>query len=162
MQKSNKDQILSHVIEFLKLRGAHAGFDSAVKDFPAHLRGAKPPGAPHSAWQLLEHLRIAQHDILDFSRNPDYRELRWPDDYWPTSEAPPSPDDWDRSIAAFHRDAGEMAALLAEPGADLFAPIPHGSGQTLLREALVLGDHNSYHIGQLVLLRRLLGAWKSD
>ncbi|MGC4049528.1 MAG: DinB family protein [Paludibaculum sp.] len=160
MQKTSKDGLRTHVIELMKLRGAHADFDSAIAGFDPGLRGAKPPGAPHTAWQLLEHMRIAQHDILDFSRNPDYKEPHWPDDYWPPSELPPDPEAWDRSCEQFRKDAADMEALVDDPSSDLFAQIPHGSGQTLLREALLVADHNAYHLGQLVLLRKLLGDWK--
>jgi hypothetical protein len=138
---------------------AHAGFDKAVDGFPAHLRGAVVKGFPHSAWQLLEHLRLAQFDILDFSRNPNYHELKWPDDYWPKSPEPPSESAWDESVAAFRKDRAEMQALAADGSIDLFAKIPHGSGQTILREILLTADHNAYHVGQLVMLRQQLGAW---
>ena len=139
---------------------AHANFDDAVKDLPVELRGKTPKGAEHSPWQLLEHLRIAQEDILDFSRNPDYKEKKWPDDYWPKSPEPPTGNDWDHSIKAFHKDRKAMCDLVEDKSTNLFAKIPHGTGQTLLREALLVADHNAYHVGQLVLVRRLLGAWK--
>ena len=140
------------------MEGAHLDFEAAVADFPPRLRGAKPPGAPHTAWQLLEHMRIAQEDILDFSRNPKYREKKFPDDYWPAGEAPPSEKAWDTSVRQFQSDLKEMLALVADPKNDLFAAIPHGQGQTLLREALLTADHNAYHLGQLVFLRKILGA----
>ena len=139
---------------------AHANFDDAVKDLPVELRGKTPKGAEHSPWQLLEHLRIAQEDILDFSRNPEYKEKEWPDDYWPKSPEPPTGKDWDHSIKAFHKDLKAMCDLVEDKSTNLFAKIPHGTGQTLLREALLVADHNAYHVGQLVLVRRLLGAWK--
>jgi uncharacterized damage-inducible protein DinB len=138
---------------------AHADFDAAVDGLPAALRGRVPAGLPYSPWQLVEHLRLAQHDILDFCRNPDYEELTWPDDYWPSAAEPPSARAWDESIAAFRRDRDTLRALALDPAADLFAPIPHGSGQTLLRELLLVADHNAYHVGQLIAVRRLLGAW---
>ena len=140
------------------MEGAHLEFDSAVAGFPAKLRGAKPHGAPHTAWQLLEHMRMAQDDILDFSRNPQYREKHFPDDYWPATEAPPDAAAWDRSIERFKSDLEEMKKLVADPKQDLTARIPHGEGQTLLREALLVADHNSYHLGQLVFLRKMLEA----
>ena len=140
------------------MEGAHLEFDSAVAGFPAKLRGTKPYGAPHTAWQLLEHLRLAQEDILDFSRNPQYREKHFPDDYWPAAEAPPDAAAWDRSIERFKSDLEEMKKLVADPKQDLTARIPHGEGQTLLREALLVADHNSYHLGQLVFLRKMLEA----
>jgi hypothetical protein len=139
---------------------AHADFDKAVKDFPAGLRGRRVRGLPHSAWEILEHLRLAQHDILDFSRNPAYKELKWPDDYWPPSPQPPDAQAWDRSVAAFKRDRRVLKKMTADPALNLGRKIPHGDGQTYLREILLVLDHNAYHVGELVQLRRLLGAWK--
>jgi hypothetical protein len=157
----SKDKALrEHLVKLLEGGGAHASFESAIKDFPAELRGKTPRGAEHSAWELLEHLRIAQWDILDFSRNPDYREQKWPDDYWPGTAAPPDEKAWGKSVRAFKKDLKAMCALVSDEKTDLFAKIPHGNGQTILREALLVADHNAYHLGQLVLLRRLLGAWK--
>jgi hypothetical protein len=118
-----------------------------------------PKGAEHSPWQLLEHLRLAQWDILDFSRNAKYQALKWPDDYWPKEKAPADEKAWDKSVRAFKKDLKEMCALVEDPKTDLFAKIPHGDGQTILREALLTADHNAYHVGQLVLVRRMLGAW---
>ena len=138
------------------MEGAHLSFDEAVKGFPIELRGAKPKGAPHTPWQLLEHLRIAQWDILDFSRNPAYQEMKWPDDYWPKTEAPPSVAAWDHSVEQFRRDLKAMEELVSDASVDLTARIPHGTGQTLLREALLVADHNSYHLGQLVFVRKML------
>jgi len=139
---------------------AHADFDAAVKDFPAALRGKRLDGLPYSAWQILEHLRIAQHDILDFSRNAKYEEMKWPDDYWPASPEPPDEKAWDKSVAAFRRDRRAVQKMAADPTVNLNKRIPHGSGQTYLREILLVLDHNAYHVGELVMLRRLLGAWK--
>jgi hypothetical protein len=138
------------------MEGAHLSFAEALVDFPAALRGVKPTGAPHSAWELLEHMRIAQEDILDFSRNPEYRDKTFPNDYWPPSEAPPSDQAWQESVRQFESDLEQMRELVAHPARDLFAAIPHGTGQTLLREALLVADHNAYHLGQLVFLRKLL------
>lgn len=140
--------------------GAHADFDAAIEEFPAKLRGARPEGSPHSAWQLLEHMRIAQWDMLEFSRDPKHVSPDWPDGYWPKSAEPGGPADWDKSVKSFHRDLKAMRDLVADPKADLFTPFPHGDGQTLLREALQVADHNAYHVGELIFLRRLLGAWK--
>ena len=123
------------------------------------LRGKKPRGAPHTAWQLLEHMRIAQWDILEFSRNPRHASPKWPDGYWPETAAPPDEAAWDKSIKRFRADLKAMQKLVADPANDLFAPFAHGDGQTLMREVLLVADHNAYHIGQLVLLRRLLAAW---
>lgn len=146
---------------FLDWRDAHADFDAAVADFPTHLRGVVPAGLPYSAWQLLEHLRLAQEDILEFCVNPNYKERGWPDDYWPRGPEPPGAEAWDRSIAAYRRDRKAMQRLAKDPNIDLFAAIPHGSGQTCLREILLVVDHAAYHIGQLVLIRRLLDIWDS-
>lgn len=149
-----------HVLELLKGGHAHATFDQTIKGIPPELRGKKPKGAEHSAWQLLEHLRIAQSDILEFSRDAKHKSPDWPGGYWPTKPAPPDEKAWDKSVRAFRRDLNALCALVANESTDLFAPIPHGTGQTVLREALLAADHNAYHLGQLLLLRRLLGAWK--
>jgi hypothetical protein len=148
------------LVSLMTEANAHATFDQAIEDLPANLRGQRPQGLPHSPWQLLEHLRLAQWDILDFSRNPDYKEKKWPDDYWPKSPEPPTESAWDESVAAFHADIKAMCDLVEDPATDLFAKIPHGDGQTILREALLVADHNAYHVGQLILVRQLLGAWK--
>lgn len=158
----DRDQSLREsLLELLGGESAHASFDNAVADFPEKLRGAKPEGAPHSAWQLVEHLRIAQWDILEFSRNPRHVSPEFPSGYWPASGAPPTPKDWDKSLAAFRSGLEAMKKLIGSSSSDLYARIPHGDGQTLLREALLVADHNAYHVGQLILLRRLLGAWKN-
>jgi uncharacterized damage-inducible protein DinB len=140
---------------------AHADFDAAVKDFPPALRGRRLEGLPYSAWQILEHLRIAQHDILDFSRNAKYKEMKWPDDYWPSSQKPPSSGAWDESVRAFKEDRQALQKLAADTSVDLEAKIPHGEGQTYMRELVLVIDHTAYHVGQLVLVRRLLGLWKA-
>jgi uncharacterized damage-inducible protein DinB len=150
----------SHLVKALNWGDAHATFDAAVKDFPAALRGKRVDGVPYSAWELLEHLRIAQHDILDFSRNPKYKEKKWPDEYWPGSPEPPDDKAWDRSVAAFRRDMRAFQKLAADPKLKLEKKIPHGEGQTYLREILLVIDHNAYHVAEIVMLRRLLGAWK--
>src|SRR6185369_8281668 len=129
----------------LRMKGAHISLDEAAADFPPALRGVKPPGAPHTAWQLLEHMRLAQEDILDFSRNPNYQERKFPDDYWPAAEAPPDEEAWDRSARQFWQDLQAMGALVAKTE-NLFAEIPHGQGQTFLREAFLVADHNAYHL----------------
>jgi hypothetical protein len=138
---------------------AHPDFDAAVKGLPVELRGRTPDGLPYSPWQLVEHLRLAQQDILDFCRNPEYEEMTWPDDYWPSAAEPPSARAWEESVAGFRRDREALRALAQDPTIDLFAAIPHGSGQTYLRELLLAADHNAYHLGQLIAVRRLLGAW---
>jgi uncharacterized damage-inducible protein DinB len=153
------ESLRKHLLALLAGGGAHATFDDAVAGFPAELQGKKPSKAPYTAWQLLEHIRIAQWDILDFSVNSAYKEMEWPAAYWPKTSAPPTATAWEQSIAAFKADLRNMQELVDNPQTDLFAPIAWGSGQTVLREALLVADHNAYHIGQLVLLRRLLGAW---
>ncbi len=145
--------------QFLSESHAHADFDAAVKNFPAALRGKKPAGAPYSAWQLLEHMRLAQWDILEFSRDPRHVSPKWPEGYWPKTAAPPNHAAWNRSLRQFRSDRKAMQKLVTGKS-DLFARIPHGQGQPLLREALLVLDHNAYHLGQLLLLRKLLGAWK--
>src|SRR5215831_9275677 len=152
MQNQETESIRKHVNNLLRMEGAHLSFADAMKDFPKALRGAKPAGVTHSAWELLEHMRLAQEDILDFSRNPEYRERAFPDDYWPASAAPPNDAAWDKAVHAFQKDLKEMQALIAGPANGLFARIPHGQGQTLLREALLVADHNAYHLGQLMFL----------
>jgi DinB family protein len=144
----------------LSWEDAHVGFDAAVAGLPPKLRGIVPADLPYSPWQLLEHLRIAQHDILDFCRDPDYEEMSWPADYWPRSAEPPSTSAWNSSIEQFRRDRSELEALARDPAIDLEARIPHGTGQTYLRQLLLVIDHTAYHIGELIVVRRLLGAWK--
>ena len=158
MAKQETTSLRKHLADLLRMKGAHLDLESAVSGFPAALRGVKPPGAPHSAWQLLEHMRIAQEDILDFCRNPKYKEKKFPGDYWPAIETPPSEDAWEASIQQFQRDLKEMQQLIADTKHDLLASIPHGDGQTLLREALLVADHNAYHLGQLMFLRKMLEA----
>jgi hypothetical protein len=157
------DQILrDHLLYLLRGGGAHLDFEAAIADLPAGLRGGKPAGLPHTPWRLLEHMRIAQWDILEFSRNSKHVSPKFPDGYWPQGDAPPDGDAWERSVAGFRADLRAMQELVANPATDLFAPIPHGQGQTILREALLVADHNAYHLGQLVTIRRLLGAWSAD
>jgi DinB superfamily len=153
-------QLREHVVYLLNGGGAHARFDDAVKDFPENLRGVKPDGLPHTAWMLLEHLRLAQWDILEFSRNSKHSSPKWPEDYWPEAEAPPSTAAWNKSVQQFRKDLKAIQHLVANPKTDLYARIPWGDGQTILREALLVADHNAYHLGQLVDVRRLLGGWK--
>lgn len=161
MTTVNADQDLRKQLQALLKGGqAHATFDDAVAAFPVDRRGVVPEGLPYSAWQLLEHLRITQRDILDFSDNADghYQELDWPAGYWPAEKEPPTETAWDESIAAIEADMAKFRKLV-ETG-DLHTPFPWGSGQNLLREALLIADHDAYHVGELVLLRRLLGIWK--
>jgi uncharacterized damage-inducible protein DinB len=155
-------RLREHLLSLLKGGGAHLNFDKAIADLPAELRGAKPPGVPHTPWRLLEHLRIAQWDILEFTRNPRHVSPPCPEGYWPAGDAPPDDVAWDRSVAAFRADLRAMQNLVADPATDLFTPLPHGAGQTALREALLVADHNAYHLGQLVVVRRLLGVWEEE
>src|SRR5215510_11134324 len=136
MAKQETVSLRKHLENLLRMKGAHVAFEAAVADFPVKLRGAKPHGVPHSAWELLEHMRMAQEDILDFSRNPEYRDKTFPDDYWPATVAPPNDEAWENAVRQFQRDLKEMQALVADTASDMLARIPHGQGQTLLREAL--------------------------
>jgi DinB superfamily len=155
----NHDQLLrQHLLELLKGGNAHIHFDQVVKRFSRTARGQKPKGFPHSPWMLLEHLRLAQWDILEFSRNAKHVSPDWPQGYWPESGVPPSDAAWNASIGGFRKDLKAMQELIANPQTDLYAKIPWGDGQTVLREALLVADHNSYHLGQLVDVARLLGA----
>jgi uncharacterized damage-inducible protein DinB len=156
------DALRAQLSRLLDWEDAHVGFEAAVGGLATGLRGARPGAAPHSAWELLEHLRMTQRDILDFCRDPAYQERAWPADYWPGSPEPPSPAAWDDSIASFQADREALRSLAADPATDLFAAIPHGSGQTYLRELLLAADHTAYHLGQLVVVRRLLGAWPPE
>src|SRR4029434_4665922 len=152
-----------HILNLLRGGGAHVDSAEAIADFPARLRGVKPPHAPHTAWQLLEHMRLAQWDILEFCRKPTHVSPEFPAGYWPSTEAPPDETAWEKSVAAFHADLKAMQKLVEDPGTDLLSHIRHPEAKpehTVLREALLVADHNAYHLGQLVLLRRLLGAWE--
>jgi len=158
---SHDQELRAHLKKLLDWEDAHVGFDAAVKGIAPDLRGVAPEGQAHSPWQLLEHLRRTQRDILDFCRDPAYEEPSSMEEYWPPSPAPPRPQAWDESIAAFRRDREELRRLAGDAAIDLYARIPHGTGQTYLRELLLVADHNAYHVGQLVALRRRLGIWKS-
>ena len=149
-----------HLVELLSGGGAHLDFDKAVRGLPAESRGGKPPGQPHTPWRLVEHMRIAQRDILDFCRDPKHESPKWPDEYWPAGDAPPVERAWGRTVRNFRADLKTMIQLISDPQSDLLNPIPGGQGQTLAREAMLLADHNAYHLGELVIVRRLLGTWK--
>jgi len=151
--------IRRHAADLLGWHDAHVDFDAAVAGIGTEQQGMRPSGLPHSPWELLEHIRIAQHDILDFCRNADYAEMTWPDDYWPPTPAPPDAAAWEASVAAVRADREALEALAGDRDLDLTSKIPHGSGQTYLRELLLVADHTAYHVGQLVLVRQLLGAW---
>ncbi len=156
---SDDQAIRNHVLKLLKGRQGHVDFETVLANLPHESQGKKPAGAPHTPWQLLEHMRIAQWDILEFSRDPKHLSPKFPEGYWPDNESPPDDDAWQKSVTSLGADLQAMADLVADPSTDLYARIPHGSGQTILREALLVADHNAYHLGQLVLLRRLLGVW---
>ena len=153
------DPLRSHLVALLGWQDAHVSFETAIANVPADHRGTKPEGMPYSLWQLLEHLRITQRDILDFCRPTGYVELDWPADYWPRTDEPPTEGAWEESVSAFRADLQELRAMAADPSIDLFAVVPSGSTQTYLRELLLVADHNAYHVGELVAVRRTLGIW---
>jgi hypothetical protein len=156
---TNDKSLRKHLAAQLGGGHAYAPFDKIIANFPSKLRGQIPEGLPHSAWMLLEHLRLAQRDILDFCRDPKYVAPKWPDDYWPQASFPPSDAAWNKSVKAFQGDSEAMKKLISNPKTDLFAKIPWGNGQTILREALLIADHNAHHLGQMIDVRRLLGIW---
>lgn len=155
-------RLRQHIASVLNWRDAHAHFDDAVADLPVEHRGIAPAGLPYSPWQLLEHIRRTQADILAFCARPDYQEGKWPDDYWPPTPAPPDDQAWDASIAAYHRDLAQLQALVRDETCDPFGRVSAGTGQTFLREFLLVADHTAYHVGQLVAVRRILGDWPAS
>jgi hypothetical protein len=158
---SEEDRAIRKALsEFLNGGNAHASVEDAVNDFPSSLYAKKPEGAPHTSWQLLEHIRITLHDLLEFCRNPNYHAPGWPDGYWPEKDAPESTEDWNKSVKALKRNLNGLEQLVKSPDVNLTAKIPWGEGQNILREILLAGDHTSYHVGQLIMLRKQLGAWK--
>jgi hypothetical protein len=157
---SNDTAVREHLIWQLEGGHAHTKFDEAVKGFPLDRAGERPSGVSYSAWELLEHMRIAQHDVLHFSLSAEHVSPEWPSGYWPATPAPKNEGEWNKAIRSFRKDLGEFVAALRDPGQDLYRPFPWGEGQTLFREALQVADHNAYHLGQLVLVRRLLGEWE--
>ncbi len=161
--RSLDQELRTQLLDLLKGGQAHASFDDVVADMPTNLRGVVPEKLPYSAWQLLEHMRITQRDILNFSAPPTggYHALEWPKDYWPSTPEPPIPEAWDRTVAAIRTDREQFEDLITRPEADLVKPFRWGSGQNLLRETLLIADHTAYHLGELLVLRRLLGAWKA-
>ena len=154
------DMLREQLIKLLDWQDAHVNFDDAVEGIPAQSQGVRPEGLPYSPWQLLEHVRLTQRDILDFCRDPSYEAPKWPDDYWPKSAIPTTPEAWQESVAAYRADREALKEIIADPKLDLYARIPHGGGQTYLREVLLVADHSAYHVGELVAVRRLLGVWK--
>ena len=157
---NENESLRKHLQKILDWEDAHVGFDAAIKGIPPNQRGVKPRDLPYSLWQIMEHLRLCQQDILDFCGNPEYQELN-ADEYWPKTIAPPNTQAWDESIAAFRKDRESLKQLAMDPGIDLFAKIPNGTGQTYLRELLLVADHNAYHVADLIAVRRLLGIWTS-
>ena len=153
------EEVRAIVARSLSWEEAHATFDASVANFPGHLRGKRPPNFPHSGWELLEHIRIAQNDLADFMERADYHQIKWPDDYWPKSPEPPSEAAWEASIAQVKRDREHIQEIAKRPSIDLIARIPWGTGQTYLRTILVAVDHTSYHVGQILAVRKMLGAW---
>ncbi|KAA6461027.1 DinB family protein [Acidobacteria bacterium AB60] len=160
---ADKDSALrQQLTQLIKGGNAHVDYKKALADFPAEIRGKRPKGSPHSPWELLEHLRIAQWDILEYSRNAQHKSPNWPSGYWPEFPEPPDPKAWDRSVNSFCQDLQSFCKLVEDEASDLFAPLPADPTHTLLREALLVADHNAYHLGQLVLLRKELGAWSEE
>ena len=160
MTQDQERSLRQHLVDLLAGGGAHAKFEDVIKGLPVKLRGAKPAKFPHSPWMLLEHLRLGQWDILEFSSSSKHVSPDWPSGYWPKTQAPPNAAAWNKSVRQFRRDLGTLQKLVRNPKTDLFAPIRWGDGQTILREALLVADHNAYHIAQFVDVRRILGAWK--
>ena len=156
---STLDAWATIVASSLTWEQAHASLDSAVKALLAELRGRRPDGLPYSVWELVEHIRMTQHDLLEFCTNPNYHEPKWPDDYWPRSPAPPNDAAWNESLATTRREAEALARFTTDNVAKLTQKIPHGTGQTYLRTVLVATDHTSHHVGQIIAVRRLLQAW---
>ena len=156
----NDQSAREHLLYLLKGDGAHLEFNAAVKDLPHGLRGKKPKGATHTAWELLDHMRICQRDILDGLRDPKHVSPEFPAGYWPSEPSPANEKAWNKSAQSFREDQQELIELVSDSSRDLFAPLPNGDGQTIARKVLMAADHNAYHLGQLVLLRQLLGAWQ--
>jgi hypothetical protein len=156
-QRTEDQPLRDHLLFLLKGEGAHIGFDDALSNWPTRSAGEKIAKFPHTAWMLLEHMRLAQWDIVEFSRNPKHVSPKWPEGYWPESEAPPNDEAWNASVAAFKKDLHALERLVGNRKIDFYARIPWGDGQTILREALLVADHNAYHLGQLVMLRKSLG-----
>jgi uncharacterized damage-inducible protein DinB len=162
MKNDDSAVLRENLKKLLSGEGAHVGWKAAFANLAPRIRGARPDSAAHSLWELLEHMRIAQWDILEFSRDPKHVSPEWPQGYWPGDPSPTNGKAWNASLKAFERDLEAMKKLVTNPKTDLFVRIPHGTGQTLFREALLVADHNAYHVGQVISLRRQLGAWKSD
>jgi hypothetical protein len=160
-QIENDSIVRQHLLTLLKGNNAHKPFEEVVRAFPVSKINTQLPGVPYSAWHLIEHLRITQWDILDFIRNPNYKYIKWPEDYWPAKAKKANEREWKKSVAMFIKDNNELKKIVASKKTDLYGKIPHGKGQTILREILLVADHNSYHIGEFVVLSRAIRAWKN-
>jgi hypothetical protein len=159
MAENNDRSLRAHLIYLLEGGGAHISFDDALANMPEDVRGKTPPGLDHSVWDLLEHMRIAQWDILEFSKNGKHKSPKWPDEYWPKAGEKPAGAQWNESVRKFQADLKSMRDFVKNPKTDLFAKLPWGDGQTILREALLIADHNAYHLAQIVDARKVLGSW---
>jgi hypothetical protein len=157
--KGKRKELVKELKDLILKGNAHASLDEALDKVPARVRGIVPDKLPYSIWQLAEHIRLAQWDILDFSRNPDYQPMNWPEAYWPKKKAPKNNAEWDKTIKQIKKDRNDFIKLLENEDTDFYTPFPHGNGQNLLREAMLIADHNSYHAGEIIVIRRLLGAW---
>ena len=157
---NDASSLREHLVKLLEWGDAHADFNAVIGKIAAEFQGRRPSGLPYSLWQLLEHIRLTQSDILNFCRNPNYKAPKWPDEYWPQGDAPPDPESWQKSVDAYLAERREFRDLLTDSNLNLFDRIPHGEGQTYLREALLLADHTAYHLGEIIAVRRLLGIWK--
>ncbi|RIV19784.1 DinB family protein [Fibrisoma montanum] len=160
-QSAGETALRNQLVKLLTRSEAHQSLDDALRDLPPALRGVKPDKLPYSIWQLVDHIRITQHDILEFSRDPDYQSPPWPEGYWPGEVAPADDAAWNETLTRIRQDRDAFIGLLQDPQQDLHEPFPHGDGQTLLREALLIADHTAYHVGEIIVVRRLLGAWES-
>lgn len=156
---SNESFIREELVFLLRKGNAHMPFEEAVLNFPIRHINTKPKNISYTFWHLVEHIRLTQWDIIDFTQNPNYKEPKWPHDYWPEKDAIATKISWDRSVKQVLKDLDEMVGIVRNPKTDLFAKIPHGNGQTILREALVIADHNAYHVGELAILRQVMNAW---
>ena len=160
-QSVGETALRNQLVKLLTRSEAHQSLEDALRDLPPTLRGVVPDKLPYSIWQLVDHIRITQHDILEFSRDPAYQSPPWPEGYWPKEVAPADDATWDDTLTRIRQDRDAFIGLLQDPQHDLYEPFPHGDGQNLLREALLIADHTAYHVGEIIVIRRLLGAWES-
>ena len=160
MNRSSDETIKKQLTQFLTEAHAHVTFDDAVRNLTLENIGKKPSGIPYNIWKLAEHIRITQWDILEFSRDSNHKSPKWPEEYWPKEDAPADETAWKKTFEQIRKDRDEFIALLNDPANDLYVPFPHGSGQNLLREAMLIADHTSYHTGEIVIIRRILNDWR--